>query len=198
MIKVRQRWLEADELPAIVIAVAGRAGRDIHALVFGGYPLLTRGSWPRHYFQLQMPPDLHGQAWMRVSMACALSGLRCASLVRATPRGFSARKCATLGCATLTLSTATFFACGPGSANADAASAAWSDLESDLKSDLASTGTGPNCAGGPSGFGESTALERSRVRNSSAPYSAAIAPLPTSSAAPSSAGTTFFRTTLAS
>src|SRR5580692_9694617 len=138
-----------------------------------------------------MPPDLHGQAWwMCVSMACALSGLRCASLVRAAPRGFSARKCATLGCTTLTLSTAAFFACGLSAADAGAASAAWSDL--------ASTRTRPNRAGGPSGFGESTALERSRVRNSSARYSAAIAPLPASSATPRSAGTTFFRTTLAS
>src|SRR5208337_2508348 len=85
-------------------------GRDVHVLVFGRDVPVTRRSRPAHYFQLQMPPDLHGQAWMRVSMACALSGLRCASLVRAAPRGFSARKCATLGCATITLSTATFFA----------------------------------------------------------------------------------------
>jgi hypothetical protein len=35
------------------------------------------------------PPDLHGHFWIRVSIACASSGLRwrCASLVRAAPFG---------------------------------------------------------------------------------------------------------------
>jgi hypothetical protein len=48
-------------------------------------------------FQSQMPPDLQGQAWIRVSDACASSGLpwRCASFVRASPRGFTARGSAT-------------------------------------------------------------------------------------------------------
>src|ERR1700730_363922 len=135
-----------DELPAIAIAVGdrdhrgSRTGRDVHAFsVRRGLPV-TLGSPPAYCFQLQMPPDLHGQAWMRVSMACAfISGLRCASLVRAAPRGFSARKCATLGCATLTLSTATFFGCGFSAAEAGAASTA--------SADLASPGTRPNRAG---------------------------------------------------
>jgi hypothetical protein len=49
--------------------------------------------------QLQMPPDLHGQTWIRVSRAWASSGLpwRRASLARAAPRGGSARDCLTLG-----------------------------------------------------------------------------------------------------
>jgi hypothetical protein len=42
--------------------------------------------------QPQMPPDLHGHVWIRVSRACASSGLpwRCASLVRAAARGGTA------------------------------------------------------------------------------------------------------------
>ena len=49
-------------------------------------------------FQLQMPPDLQGQTWIRVSNACASKGLPCrrTSFVRAAPRGFSGRICATL------------------------------------------------------------------------------------------------------
>src|SRR5213078_3823635 len=39
---------------------------------------------------------------------------------------------------------------------------------------FASTATGANSDGGPSGFGESNALERSRLRNSSGRYSSAI------------------------
>ena len=49
--------------------------------------------------QLQMPPDRQGQTWIRVSDACASSGLpwRCASLVRAAPRGFFTPGCAGSG-----------------------------------------------------------------------------------------------------
>jgi hypothetical protein len=42
------------------------------------------------------------------------------------------------------------------------------------RSPLASTGSGSNSAGGPSRFGASTALERSRPRNWSGRYSSAI------------------------
>src|SRR5712664_767165 len=63
------------------------------------------------------------------------------------------------------------------------------------RSALASTGTGSNCDGGPSGFGESTALERSRPRNSSGRYSSATArPLHASSVVQMRAANTFFRT----
>ena len=41
----------------------------------------------------------------------------------------------------------------------------------------ASTETGANCVAGPSGFGDKTALKRSRPRNSSGPYSSDIAGL---------------------
>ena len=52
----------------------------------------------RYRFQPQMPPDLHGHFWIRVSLACASSGLLCrrTSFVRAGARGFSARACFTL------------------------------------------------------------------------------------------------------
>src|SRR6266436_7119042 len=55
-------------------------------------------------FQLQMPPDLHGQTWTRVSKACASRGLPCrrASLARAAPCGLSPRKCAVWTRAALT------------------------------------------------------------------------------------------------
>ncbi len=67
-------------------------------------PKVLRRTWdssrqsprPSYRFQLQMPPDRHGQTWIRVSKACASSGLpcRCASLVRAAGRGCWARACA--------------------------------------------------------------------------------------------------------
>src|ERR1700675_927154 len=112
-----------------------------------------------HRCQLQMPPDLHGQVWIRVSRACASSGLlwRFASLTRAAPRGRST-------CATITLVVrTTVLRSADCSARAGARSA------------FASIGTGANSVSGPSRFGESTALERSRPRNSSARYSSAIA-----------------------
>src|SRR6476646_6580287 len=49
--------------------------------------------------QAQMPPDLHGHVWIRVSRACASSGLprRFASFARAGTRGRSAFAALTLG-----------------------------------------------------------------------------------------------------
>src|SRR5215207_3385841 len=112
----------------------------------------------RYRFQSQMPPDLQGHFWTRVSMACASSGLPCrrASLVRAGARGFSTRvACFTLGacvilgaCVTLVGRTATVRT-GLGSARVRAVSL------------RASTATGANSDGGPSRFGDSTAFERS-------------------------------------
>src|SRR6266478_4463289 len=115
-----------------------------------------------------MPPDLQGQTWIRVSNACASKGLPCrrASFVRAAPRGFSARICATLvlGITILLVLTSLDSAF-------DAARASTRSLP---RSVFASTATGANSEGGPSGFGESNALERSRLRNSSGRYSSAI------------------------
>src|SRR3954451_9608678 len=63
------------------------------------------------------------------------------------------------------------------------------------RSVLASTGTGANAAGGPSGLGESTAFERSSPRNWSARYSSAMdAPLQASSMVQAAGRKTFFRT----
>jgi hypothetical protein len=61
----------------------------------------SEGAEP-HRCQLQMPPDLHGQVWIRVSRACASSGLPCrfASLTRAAPRECSLTRAARRGCST--------------------------------------------------------------------------------------------------
>ena len=124
----------------------------------------------RYRFQLQMPPDLQGQTWIRVSKACASSGLPCrrASLVRAAPCGFAARICA---CATRLLRTIP--------AILDAAILGWA-FGSTLacapslpRSTCTSSGPGANVAGGPIGFGESSALGKSRPRNSPGRYSSA-------------------------
>src|SRR5258706_15665152 len=62
------------------------------------------------------------------------------------------------------------------------------------RSVLASTATGGNSAGGPSRFGESSALERSRPRNSPGLYSSASDMLlHTSSVAQRMVGKAFFR-----
>src|SRR5438477_226204 len=122
-----------------------------------------------------MPPDWHGHTWIRVSKACASRGLPCrrASLVRTAPRGFSAwtrgfsgRICATLVLEITILLVLTSLDSAVGSARACAPSLP--------RSAFASTATGANSDGGPSGFGESNALERSRLRNSSGRYSSAI------------------------
>ena len=64
-----------------------------------------------------------------------------------------------------------------------------------LRSVLASIRTGANCVSGPSRFGESTAWERSRPRNSPARYSSASAALPDiRSPVQSAAAIAFFRT----
>src|ERR1700754_2748073 len=66
--------------------------------------------------QLQMPPDLQGQTWMRVSIACASSGLVCrrascaraGRFVRAGERGLTTLRWSTIRvCATLVLGTRT-------------------------------------------------------------------------------------------
>src|SRR5437667_12809746 len=113
-----------------------------------------------------MPPDLQGHTWIRVSKACASKGLLCrrASLVRTAPRGFSAwtrgfsgRMCATLVLGITILLVLTILDSAFDSARADARSLP--------RSVFASTATGANSDGGPSGLGESSALERSRRRN---------------------------------
>ena len=64
-----------------------------------------------------------------------------------------------------------------------------------LRSVLASIRTGANCVSGPSRFGESTAWERSRPRNSPARYSSAsAAPPDIRSPVQSAAAIAFFRT----
>src|SRR5580692_8388881 len=102
-----------------------------------------------------MPPVLQGQTWIRLSDACASMGLlwRRASLMRAAPRGFSARS------ATLFLRMKL-----PGAGFGSARACAPGLPES------ASVGTGAKELGGPSGFGDSTALERSRPKNSPGRY----------------------------
>src|ERR1017187_5894036 len=63
------------------------------------------------------------------------------------------------------------------------------------RSALASTGTGANCEAGPSGFGDSTALDRSRPRNWSGRYSSATdRPLHAESVVQRIAMKRFFRT----
>src|SRR5712691_6718813 len=143
-----------------------------------------------------MPPDLQGHTWIRVSNACASRGLPCrrASLVRTAPRGFSActrgfsgRICATLVLGITILLVLTSLDSAVGSARASAPSLP--------RSAFASTATGANSDGGPSGFGESSALERSRRRNSSGRYSSANdALLHASSVAQIMAMHAFFRT----
>src|SRR5881396_8377 len=143
-----------------------------------------------------MPPDLQGHTWIRVSKACASRGLprRRASFVRAAPRGFSActrdfsaRKCATLALGITILLVLTILDSAFDSARADARSLP--------RSVFASTATGANSDGGPSGFGESNALERSRLRKSSGRYSSANdGLLHASSVVQMMAMPTFFRT----
>jgi len=159
-----------------------------------------RGGYCAVRFQLQMPPDLHGQRCMRVSNAWASSGSPCrgASFARAVPcgrawrRGVATRTRAALwtGAAVstgaLTSCTATFLGSVFSAARAHQASL--------LRSVSASTAIGANSVGGPSGFGESTACERSRPRNWSGRYSSAIdAPLETSKAAPTNPRKVRFR-----
>jgi hypothetical protein len=57
-----RRWLEASERPAIATAVAGAPVATSMFPVIGRYLLVTRRRQPAYCFQLQMPPDLHGQA----------------------------------------------------------------------------------------------------------------------------------------
>src|SRR6185437_1740702 len=60
---------------------------------------------------------------------------------------------------------------------------------------LASTATGAKCVAGPSGFGDSTAFDRSMPRNSSGRYSSASAmPPAANSAVTARTGTNRFRT----
>jgi len=73
MVKALRRWLEANELFAIVTGVVGALVALSMLLVFGGYLIVARqicwarncpghGSYDFVYrFQSQMPPDLHGQ-----------------------------------------------------------------------------------------------------------------------------------------
>src|SRR5260370_31201564 len=105
-----------------------------------------------HFFQLQMPPDLHGQTWIRVSNACASKGLPCrrTSLVRAATRGFSGRICATLVLGTTILLVLTSLD--------SAVDSARDDPPSLPRSAFASARTGSNSDGGPTGFGASSAL----------------------------------------
>src|SRR6266404_2893237 len=142
-----------------------------------------------------MPPDLQGQTWIRVSNACASKGLPCrrASFVRAAPRGFSARSGLSARiCATLVLGITILLVL----TSLDSAFGAARASERSLpRSVFASTATGANSEGGPSGFGESNALERSRLRNSSGRYSSAIDELlHANSVAQIRAMLTFFRT----
>src|SRR5438128_2779693 len=123
-----------------------------------------------------MPPDLQGHTWIRVSKACASRGLprRRASFVRTAPRGFSARTrdFSARICATLVLGITILLVLTILDSAFDSA-AARADARSFPRSVFASTATGANSDGGPSGFGESNALERSRLRNSSGRYSSA-------------------------
>src|ERR1700694_276059 len=136
-----------------------------------------------------MPPDLQGRTWIRVSNACASSGLPCrrASFERAAPRGFSGRICATLVRGITILLVLTILDSAFGSSRACATRLP--------RSVFASTATGANSEAGPSGFGESNALERSRLRNSSGRYSSAIdGLLHADSVVQMMATQTFFRT----
>src|SRR6185312_10820150 len=155
------------------------------------------------YFQSQMPPPVrHGHFCMRVSIARASSGLewRWPSLTRAAPfevpfdapLGCTRAACVTLrGRVTCTSLAATFVGSAFSSLRAQAGSLAWSVFASLLSS----TATGANSVGGPSRFGDSTAVERSSPRNSSGRYSSANTTLPAANkAAATRAGTTGFRT----
>src|SRR6188508_1945677 len=118
-----------------------------------------------------MPPDLHGQVWIRVSRACASSGLPCrfASFARAAPRGGSAVRL-TLGFSAVLATWA--LRGGLGQTEASRSASVESACAS---SERASIRTGPNRASGPIRFGESKALERSSLRYSEERYSAAFA-----------------------
>src|SRR5882757_6328613 len=138
-----------------------------------------------------MPPVRHGQVWIRVSRACASSGLlwRFASFARAAARGGSA-----LG---LTLGFSVVLATRAlrgGSLGQTEASRSASVLSA-ASSERASIRTGPNRASGPIRFGESRALERSSLRYSAGRYSAAVAaPANARSPVQTAATKAFFRT----
>jgi len=111
------------------------------------FAIPLRGAQFRYRFQLQMPPDLHGQTWIRVSNACASKGLPWPQheLGAAATRGFSERICATWCWESDSFGLTSLDSAGRFRAR---------HAPSLARSTFASTRTGANSDGGPSGFGE--------------------------------------------